>query len=226
MDWNRIPLASYIFFGLFVVASIVHLVFCFLEKEKARKFTKCFTTLFLGIAAVFAVPTSPLVYVGVFMGMLGDLCLLKKHKVMPFVAGMLSFLANHVLYILAYMFLCGPLHYGYYLSTALYCILFPVLFYQVGRKIIHQRFIAFGGVAYFGFLLLDLIWAIIACAKGNVDYCLLAVFGAACFIASDIFLARTLFKKDVKRRDFFIMITYLLAQGLIVAGLVFTILMK
>ena len=226
MDWTRFPIASYVFFGLFVIVSIVHLVFCYLEKEVLRKATKCFTTLFLAIAAVIAIPTQPLVYVGTFMGMLGDFCLLKKHKVLPFVGGMLCFLVNHVLYILAFMFLCGPLHYAFYVATGLYVILFPILGYNIGRKIIHQRHLAFAGVSYFGFLVLDLIWAIIACTQGYVDYCILAALGGACFIASDVFLARTLFKKDVKRRDFFIMSTYLLAQGLIVAGLAMTIVMR
>ena len=226
MDWSLIPVASYVFFGLFVVTSIVHLVFCYLEMEKCRKASKCFTTLFLSIAAIIAIPTHPLVYLGTLFGMLGDLCLLKKHKVMPFVGGMLAFLVNHVLYIVAYMELCGTLHWGYYTGTVLYCVLFPILFYYVGRKIIHQRYLAFGGVAYFGFLVLDLIWAIIACAKGAVDYCLLCALGAATFIASDVFLAHTLFKKDVKRRDFFIMSTYLIAQGLIVAGLTMSFLIR
>lgn len=81
-------------------------------------------------------------------------------------------------------------------------------------------------MGYFGFLLLDLIWAIIATSMGNALYCFLAVIGAAVFIVSDIILARTLFKKDTKRRDFYIMTTYLLGQGLIVLGLTFTILMR
>lgn len=224
MNFQAIPVVAYIFFGLFLLFSIIHLVFCYLENEKWRKLTKCFTTLALGIAAVIAIPQSPLVYLGVFFGMLGDFCLLKKHKVWPFVGGMVSFLINHILYIVMFMMLCGPLHYGFYVATGLYVVLFPLLFYQVGRKIIHQRHLAFGGTFYFAFLVLDFIWAVIACAQGNVDFCLLAAFGAACFIISDIFLAYTLFKKNIKRRDFYIMATYLLAQGLIVVGFVFTIL--
>ncbi len=224
MDWSRIPVASYVFFGLFVLTSIVHLVFCFLEMEKCRKATKCFTTLFLGVAAVIAVPTEPLLYIGVFMGMLGDFCLLKKHKVLPFVGGMVSFMVNHILYIAAFIKLTAPQHYSAYLATALYCLLFPVIFYNVAHKVIHQRHLAFGGTAYFGFLVLDAIWAVLACCFGHVDYCLICAFGGLCFILSDTFLAYTMFKKDVKRRDFYIMFTYLLAQALIVVGFVLTML--
>lgn len=223
MDWTKIPVASYVFFGLFIATSIVHLVFCFFEMELPRKITKGFTTAFLGIAATIAIPTEPLVYIGCFLGMVGDVALLKKHKIMPFVIGMVSFLAGHILYILTYIKLCAPMHWGFYVFTGVYCVLFPVLFYNVCHKIVHQRGIAFGGTAYFGYLFLNFIWAIIACAYGHTNYCLLCVFGAFCFIVSDIFLSYTMFKRNVRRRDFYIMITYLFAQGLIVAGFVMTL---
>ena len=226
MDWNRIPVISYVFFGCFIVVSIVHLVFCYIENELARKITKCMTTGMLFLAVVCAIPTEPLVYIGLLLGLTGDACLLKKHKVWPFVGGMLSFLAGHICYIISFMRLCGELHWAYYVATVLFCILFPIVLFHQGNKIVHQKHLAFGGVAYFGFLFLDLIWSIIACVTGNVDFVLLCVFGSVCFIASDIFLTMTLFKKDVKRRDFFIMSTYLLAQALIVVGLTMTLLMR
>lgn len=224
MDWTHIPVASYVFFGLFVAASIVHLLFCFLEKELARKCTKCLTTLFLSIAAIIAIPTEPLVYLGTVAGMAGDAFLLKKHKVWPFVAGMLSFMVNHILYIAAFIKLNGNLHYSFYLATALFLVLFPVVFFRVANRIAHQKKIALGGAIYFGLLGAELAWGIITCATGHLDYALLCVFGTICFIVSDIFLTKTLFKRDVKRRDFYIMLTYLLAQGLIVVGFVMTLL--
>ncbi|MCR5348702.1 MAG: lysoplasmalogenase [Bacilli bacterium] len=226
MDWTLIPVVSYVFFGLFVVASIVHLVFCYIEFELARKITKCMTTGMLAVAVICAIPTQPLVYCGLLCGLAGDAFLLKKHKVWPFACGMISFLLSHVLYIAGFMVVCGPLHWAYYVASGLYVVLFPLLTYHFGNTIVHQKHLAFGGVSYFGFLSLDLIWAIIACCNGHVNYCLLCVFGALSFIASDVFLARTLFKKDVKRRDFFIMATYLVAQGLICTGFVMTFLMR
>lgn len=223
MDWSKIPVASYVFFGLFVAISLVHLVFCYFEKEFARKLTKTFTTLFLGVAVAIAIPNEPLVYIGCFMGMLGDAFLLKKHKVWPFVLGMVSFLAGHALYIAAYMKLCGTLHWAYYVFTALFLVLFPIIGIHFTRKIVHQKGIAFGGTVYFGVLFMNLIWAIIASANGHANYVLLCVFGALCFIISDMFLTYTLFKRNVKRRDFYIMSTYLLAQTLIVLGFALTL---
>ena len=224
MDWSHIPVASYVFFGLFVALSLVHLVFCFLEKELARKITKCPGTLCLFVAAVIAVPNEPLVYLGLFFGLLGDFCLLKKHKVWPFICGTVSFLIGHILYIAMFIRLCGELHYAYFVGTGLWVILFPILFVRLAKTIVHQKKLIVIGCIYFSLLTLDLIWAIIACAHGCLDYVLLSAFGAVCFIISDSFLTRTMFKKDVKRRDFYIMSTYLLAQGLIIVGFVMTLL--
>ena len=226
MDWNLIPIASYVFFGLFVLASIVHLVFCYFEMERCRMATKCLTTLFLSIAATIALPGQPLVYLGCFLGCLGDAFLLKKHKVWPFVSGMVSFLAGHILYIIAMMRLCEPLHWGYYVATGLWIILFPIFGVHISKRIVHQKKLIFGGTMYFAFLFLDLIWSIILCSKGMVNFGLLCIFGSICFIGSDMFLTWTMFKRDVKRRDFYIMASYLLAQGLLVTGLVLTYLIR
>lgn len=226
MDWNKISVASYVFFALFVATSIVHIVFCFFEMEKCRKATKCFTTLFLSLAAVIAIPTEPLVYLGCFFGCLGDLFLLKKHKVWPFVGGLVSFLIGHILYILALIRLGVPFHWGYFVAMALWVLVFPVLAYFLARRIVHQKKLIFGGTVYFAFLTLDFIWSVILCAKGYTNYCLLCVFGSLCFLISDLILTRTMFYRDVKRRDFYIMLTYLLAQGLLVAGLVMTYLIR
>ena len=224
MTWDRIPIAAYVFFGLFVVASITHLVFCFFEKELGRKITKCMTTGFLGIALIFAVPFEPLIYIGLFLGCLGDGLLLKKHKVWPFFVGMLSFLAGHILYIAELMKICSPLHWGYFVATGVYLVLFPILFFPFAKKISHQRKLSVVGSVYFGILSLDLIWSLVACFHGHVDFCLLSVFGSICFLASDAFLTKTLFKKDVRRRDFYIMSTYLLAQAFVTVGLALTVL--
>ncbi|MGN1262244.1 MAG: lysoplasmalogenase family protein [Candidatus Enteromonas sp.] len=43
----------------------------------------------------------------------------------------------------------------------------------------------------------------------------------AVFLVADAYLVKTLFYRDDKRRDFTIMFTYLLAQGLIALGFCF-----
>ena len=223
IDFAAIPVVSYVFFGLSVAISLVHLGFCFYEMELARKATKPFCILFLTIAIACAIPQYPLVYIGMALGCLGDTFLLKKHKVWPFVGGMVSFLIGHILYIIQMIMIAKPEHYAYYLVMGLYLVLFIVFMFRPVNRVARMKGLALGGDIYFAVLSMDLIWAIICCAKGHFDYCFLAVLGAICFIISDIYLAYTSFVSNRKRRDFYIMLTYLLAQAFIGIGLTFTL---
>lgn len=225
MDWTRIPIVSYVFFGIFLAISIVHLAFCFFQMELPRKITKGLTTMALGIAVVLAIPTEPLPYIGLFLGMAGDFALLKKHKVAPFVAGLVLFLAGHIVYIVEYIRLCAPVHWGFPAGVIVYAVLSPFLYAQIAKKVVRQKKLIIGGAFYLDVLTLALITPIVACGLGKTNYLLLAVFGAASFLLSDIILTYTMFKRDVPRRDFYIMFTYLLAQALIACGFVFTVLM-
>lgn len=224
MDWSRIPVISYVFFSLFLLATLVHLAFCFFELELPRKITKGMTTLMLGIAVVCAIPTEPLPYIGLFLGMAGDVALLKKHKVWPFVTGLVLFLVGHIVYVVEYVLLCAPVHWGVIVGIILYAVLSPFLFAQISRRVVHQKKLVVGGAFYLDVLSLALIVPIVACALGKVDYLLLCVFGALSFLLSDIILTITMFKRDIRRRDFYIMFTYLLAQALIAVGFVMTVL--
>ena len=223
IDFSAIPVVSYVFFGLAVAVSLVHLVFCFREMELPRKITKGFCTGFLVIALAFYIPKYPLIYVGLALGCLGDIFLLKKHKVWPFALGMISFLVGHILYIAQMMIIAKPDHYAYYVATGVYVVLFTVIMFRFINKICRMKGLALGGTVYFAVLSLDLIWAIICCARGHVDHCILSVFGAICFLASDIILSYTSFVSNRKRRDFYIMSTYILAQMLLTLGLAFTV---
>lgn len=222
IDFKAIPVVSYVFFILFVAASIVHLVFCYMEKELARKISKPFCVAFLVVALAFYVPNQPLVYIGLALGWLGDVFLLKKHKMWPFALGMISFLVGHVCYIIAMILIAKPDHYAYFLIMALYVILFVVCIFRRINKVVRTKPLAFGGTVYLAVLSLDLAWAIICCIRGNFDHCILAVLGAICFLISDLYLAYTSFVSNRKRRDFYIMVTYLLAQAMISLGLAFT----
>ena len=223
IDFAKIPVASYVFFGIFVVASIVHLVFCYLEKELARKITKPMCVGALVIAVAIYIPQYPLVYLGLFFGWLGDVFLLKKHKVWPFALGMIAFLINHILNITQYIILARVEHYAYYVATGVFIALLVLFGYRICNKIVRTKPLAFGGDVYLCSLVFEFIWAIITCCHGHFDFCFLGVLGIVCFIISDVYLSYTSFVSNKKRRDFYIMATYLAAQCLIALGFCFTL---
>lgn len=61
--FENLNIASYIFLGLFAVATIIQLVFAFLEKEKYRRIEKPFPMIFLTIFIIVTFPRHPFIYI-------------------------------------------------------------------------------------------------------------------------------------------------------------------
>ena len=221
IDLTKLPIATYVFFSLFVVATFVHLVFCFFEKNLGRKITKPMTTGFLFLTAMVTCVQAIPVYIALFFGLLGDIFLLRKGKVIFFALGMFAFMVNHLINI-GVVFYYLNADWPFYIGALVYLVLFTAIGYNFSTKISHQKKLALGGTFYFGLLTLSFIVAIVGAANGYVNYLLAAVFGGLCFIVSDCFLTYSSFIRRFKRYDFFIMSTYLLAQLLVVSGLMFT----
>jgi uncharacterized membrane protein YhhN len=213
---------SYIFFGLFLLTSIFHLLVAFNENEKLRHYSKPFCLLLLALAVVVTVPSHPLIYVGATLGMIGDLFLIKNKENKYFITGALAFLVGHFFYIVALLSI-------YPLSPLLLIIIVVALLiiiavsYPLSRKICKSKIIALIGNIYLATLLLVTTLATLIYIFGDLPYMLLAIFGGICFLVSDLILTQATFVKDFKRRDFYIMFTYLLGQIFIVLGLVLTV---
>lgn len=222
IDFSAIPVVTYVFFGLFLLASAVHLFFCYVENEKWRKITKPMTCLMLLVAVMTWNIQAYTVWLALLFGWLGDVALLKKHKVLPFVLGMLFFMVDHILNIASVCLIAKP-SWPFYVGAVVFLILFALIGYHFTTKIVHQKKIAFGGTVYFGLLTESFAFAIIGSALGYSNFLLLSIFGGLCFIVSDVFLSYSSFVRNFKRRDFFIMSTYLLAQLLVVGGLMLTL---
>lgn len=212
-----------VLFVLFALASAVHLYFCYLENEKARKISKLFTLGFLLPAIICLVPNYPLIWLFPLFSLLGDAALLfKKRSKIFFVIGFTFFFAGH---------LCNLAQLTIFLvksSTALPVITY-ILFgislvliiyflYPITKKIAGQ--IALLGNIYMPTLLFVGLFSLLVTAAYADSYQgLLIGLGYVFFIFSDGFLIYANFIKNVKRRDFYIMSSYLIAELLITVGL-------
>ncbi len=221
LDFSSIPPLAYVFFALSLAATATELVFAFIENELGRKITKCFCVGFLTLMVIVWLPKAWPIYCGAIFGTLGDFCLLKKHKVYPMVFGTLFFLIGHGFYIASYASMVH-MEWWLFLGLGVFFVLFCAVGYNRMHKIIKQGHMAFGATLYFATLLLDFLFAVSSCFLGGFKYLFMAALGGVCFIVSDCFLVYTSFVRDIKRRDFFIMLTYVLAQALIVLGCCFT----
>lgn len=212
------------FLVLFGIVSIAHLIFCFLEQEKWRKITKPFCVFFLALAVLVSAPHLYLVYIGLFLGMIGDIFLIFKDKEVLLTIGTICFMVNHFFFIAQYIVWFGSAFAWYlYLIVGLVVALIlmvGILFYV--RKSVKKK-IAFGGVLYFSVIFADAFFAFVALILGRWDYFLLNAIGMLFFLSSDIYLVKTIFIKDDKRSDFYIMGTYLSAQFFVTLGFLLTL---
>lgn len=210
-----------VFFSLFAIFSVIHLLFCFLEKEKLRKITKPFLLPILGIAMCFWVPQYPLIPIACFMSMIGDLFLIWNKKKYLFALGAFFFGVNHVLNMVTQsMTIINSRAPIYYAGIAIATLLVASLGF------IHTSF-DWMGIVKFGFSALhivNIILAIIGLAMGYYLGSSLILCGYGLCVLSDLILERATFKKDFPRRDFYIMSTYLIGEVLTYCGLAFLVL--
>ena len=224
---NNIPVAAYVFFGLFIFVSLAEIIFAFNEMEKIRKTIKPFCMLMLGIAATIAVPNHPLIYFGAFMGMIGDVFLIWKKRPI-FMMGTAAFLIGHFLYISEILYVMASAiewQWWFYVAVAFGILLFVIALYPITKRITKNRWMSLLGNFYLSILLLVTIVSLLASINGYANYMVLGVIGGISFLTSDLILTSATFVKDFKRRDYYIMLFYLLGQAFIIVGMCFTYLL-
>lgn len=216
---------SYIFIGLFSIASVIELVFAFLEKEKARMIVKPLCLFLLAIFAMVTNFASPLIYLGALFGMLGDVFMFRKKTRFYFVLGTIAFLAGHICYVSEILFVILK---GVHLDIVFFVISIvsvvgvSLFLTPISYKVCKNKQLALLGSFYLTILISVSSFAICAACQGFMPYILLTIIGGMVFLSSDLVLIYVTFIKDFKRRDFYVMALYLSGQALIVLGLVLT----
>ncbi len=228
MIWgSQVQFVSFVVFStLFGISCLVNLVSAFFENEKLRCYSKPFCLFFLTLVSIVVSPNEPLIYLGAFFGFLGDIFLLKKRVKKWLVAGTISFLIGHLVYIsqtITKISVSFKIEWYFYLLIAFALIfIFALIFRPIYLLTKRSKFFSIGGSIYFSILVFSILVAAIGFWFFGYDWYLFVLLGTIIFLTSDIILTTTLFRHDIKRRDFYIMITYLLAESFIVYGMLFT----
>lgn len=218
-----LPVGSLVVLAIFGVFTLLHLAFCYLEMEKWRKWTKPFCVALLSLAVILGDASLYLVAIGLVFGAIGDILLIFKHKVWTLVFGTLAFMVNHAFFIAQYAVMLGGL--PWHLWAGLAFAIFVIVVVGIGliHKVIKTPPLGFGALVYFSIIFADFYLACCAAANGYFNFLFLNVLGMLLFLGSDIYLTRTLFFRDSKRRDFYIMSTYLGGQLLVALGFLLTL---
>jgi uncharacterized membrane protein YhhN len=211
------------FLKSYIVLSILYLLIVFLGQEQIAWFIKPFLIpfLLLGVSLYNYFPSKKLLLAALTFSWIGDIILLFTDRgEIYFVFGLIAFLISHVVYIITFskqlkirnrknkaVFWIGVTAIIVYLLTMLAILLpslgdlkIPVFVYAL----VISTMLLF---AFKGFL----IW------KEPANWYIL--LGAIIFVSSDSILAFDKFYVQIMHGSFLIMVTYLLAQYLIVKGI-------
>lgn len=205
---------------LFIMTSITELFFLIIHKTDYRFITKSLLMpLLMGFLFLETLNSrtklSVMVMIGLFFSFLGDVFLLKDSEEIFFLLGLGSFLVCHIFYIVGFsggknffrnvsLIQIFPfLIYG----TALYLFLFPHLGKFSITVLVYAIIITLMGIA-----------ALSRKNKTNKTSFILIISGAVLFIISDSIIALDKFYMSFSLASFFIMLSYISAQILIVLG--------
>lgn len=212
------------FFKIYIAFSILYLIVLFTGHENLDLYLKPALIPLLGFGVYFhrKFPSKNILLSALLFSWIGDVILLFADIAeIYFILGLLSFLIAHLSYCVLFnkqiigeiqinkiLFAVGSLLIAFYL-TAMILVLIPRLGELKIPVIIYAAVISTMLLfAFNGYL----IWK-----KPGALYIFL---GAVAFVASDSILAFDKFYAPIQKSSFFIMLTYLVAQYLIVVGII------
>lgn len=207
-----------VYWILFVLYCLIHLVSCYLEKELPRKITKVFIIPFLILGLILSKTFHLLLYIGLILGWIGDVLLVFNKKKRYFILGGISFMLGHIAYVISAFTLLfkkyslNNLPIWLFILLSIIAIVFLIFTTVRIRK--HFGFYAYMGAFYFYILVVSIITCIIT------ERYILSI-GFAIFMISDSILSIARFAHPIKRQHFYIMSTYILAQTLICLSFIY-----
>lgn len=215
---------------IFILVSVFHIAAIFLQKEKARRISKCLVVPVLlavyisGGGGKFFFPIPALI-----LGWIGDVLLIKIEKKTHFMLGLASFLLGHIFYMIAFIQILGFFGTG----GAAGCINIPaiviftppsvVLGMVVFRLIKPTKEMFLPVILYMTVLVtMNLFGFQVSLLHPGIAG-LLILSGCFNFIVSDTILAYYTFRKLKLSGAVLIMVYYILAQAEIIWGILLII---
>lgn len=218
-------------FAVFAAVSVIHLIRCYQQKEGLSDITK-FTLMpalllffsaftFLNLNSI-SIPHILIITALVF-SFLGDAALIFDSEKALFALGMLFFAVTQLCYIVFSVIKFPPVKFPLIIGIITALVYICGLIYQFMRMKKHLKGMKNMFIAY-GLLISMMSWlfvvsAVAAPSVGTV----LAAIGSLLFIISDSMVAYSYFMGVIVKGKFFIMITYIAAQFLIIIGVIGTL---
>ncbi|MEG2233796.1 MAG: lysoplasmalogenase [Oscillospiraceae bacterium] len=210
-----------IFFAFFVLTSIIQLYACYTENKKWRSINKPFILANLLVFYLLSVSVpNYLILAAVVCSLAGDILLIFKKA---FYVGGILFLAAHICFVVAFSQNINPEAIGVLtiILMALAYLTIVALESMVFRKG-HSALTAIVSTVYLLVLGVMNCVALLQCLSLMTSASLMVFIGSSCFFVSDSILCLREFRKDINvpKKYFWVMLTYVFAEGLIVCGMI------
>lgn len=213
----------YLFIALFAADAAAQVYTCMPPmKLTARRITKCLLMPMLACWYVVAAPTMDWRIVAALLcGFLGDAFLLIRKRKSFFAAGLGAFAAGHVFYALALWGLCGeaPSPIPLIAVGIVYIAAIVLCAKKLSAHMPHAML--FAAPVYMVLICSMRLSALAYALSTGVLIAYLTYIGSLLFMLSDSLLSYGMFVKQGPYSSVRVMVTYILAQMLIVFGIVF-----
>ena len=203
--------------ALFAAAVALHLIACYRRMPKLRRITKpLLMPLLAAMYALIAQTPHAFVIVALLCGWLGDVFLLFTKRNIFMLLGMAAFALGHVFYIGAMLSTNPPLH--LYVLILLLLAAAWVLF--VVKKLLPTapKSLRIPGLCYAVLLSGTALCALYLLFSTQRLCYLVSFVGGLLFMLSDTILTGQKYRKETRHGNFYVMLTYILAQMLLVGG--------
>lgn len=204
--------------ALFLGVSVLHLVACYKRYPKIRSVTKVFLMPLLCALYLVAAPNVRLLIVAALLfGWIGDIFLLFKSGKLFMLLGVVAFALGHVFYIGAMLSAYPSPHILMLISIAI-CAVWMTFVY---KKLLPYapKSLKKPGFLYALLLSGTTLSALYVLLVTQSPAYLIAFIGGLFFMLSDTLLIGQQYRKELKHGNFYVMLTYILAQGLLILGL-------
>jgi len=203
---------------LIILLFIGYLVLVFFEKEDIASFIKPILVPVLLLSFYTSVKNKgnyKIIGALVFSTM-GDILLIFEGRPF-FILGLLSFLLAHVLFVLIFRSRAGTIKLDFYTVV---CSLFILSYYFFFMKFLWSHLGAMRiPVLAYALVISVMLWMALQLLRGTSSFRWYIVLGALFFVVSDSLLSIQLFYSSFELAHFYVMLTYLLAQFLLVYGI-------
>lgn len=215
---------QYVLIFLYVIVCTLQLIACAQPKHfRLRKLTKCFLMPLLALCYVACARSfAPLVLIGILCGFLGDALLLQPENPRRFAGGLVAFAIGHICYAI-HMLLLLSMKPAWWIA-AIAIVLYMAVIWLIMRKLrrdLPQSFVL-PCLIYMLIICFMSFAALLLLINWRTINAVLLFIGSLLFMVSDAVLAFDTFRtRPVRHGGIIIMGTYILAQTLIVCGLLF-----